>query len=103
MGAFLAAMLSSCYSTQTFVGDYQKLTYNGSENFYEYYTGKQCYLLGGLIPLGKKMSENPPLTNCEICTKQRFVDMLVSGATFRIFSMQSVTVNAVRREDNKQR
>ena len=99
--SFAAMFLSSCTKTQTYIGDYQKLTYNGSENHYEYYKGKQCYLLMGLIPLRNNQPETPPETNCEIRTKLTFVDCLVSGMTFGIFGMQTKEINAVRRENNK--
>lgn len=96
-----ATLLPSCMKTQTYIGDYQKLTYNGSENYYEYYKGKQCYLLAGLIPLKNNQPTTPPETNCEIKTKMTFVDCIVSGVTYGIFYMQTKEINAVRHEDNK--
>ena len=98
----LAAMLlPSCMKTQTYVGDYQKLTYNGSDNHYEYFKAKRVYLFGGLIPLGKCEPDIPPTVPCEILTKQTFVDGLLSGLTQQIVTFQTVQINAVKDENPK--
>ncbi len=92
----IAFGLTSCLKTQTYVGDYQKLTYNDSENYYPIYTAKQCYLIGGLIPLGRKMPEQAPSDNCAVKTKVKFIDGLVSSVTFGIFSMQTIGIDGVK-------
>lgn len=92
--------LTSCLKTQTYVGDYQKLTYNDSENYYPIYTAKQCYLIGGLIPLGRKMPEQAPSDNCAVKTKVKFIDGLVSSVTFGIFSMQTIEIDGVKNTNN---
>ena len=99
LAALVAMFLPSCMKTQTYVGDYQKQTYNGSENYYEYYKGRRCYLFFGLIPLSKGEPNTPPPPNCEILTKQTFVDCILSGLTYNLFSFQTVRINAVRDEN----
>lgn len=92
-------LLPSCMKTQTYVGDYQRQTYNGSENYYEYFKGRQSYLFGGLIKLGDCEPDTPPQGTCEILTKQSFVDALLSSLTFNIVTFQTVQINAVRDEN----
>lgn len=97
--ALSAFALPSCMKTQTYVGDYQKLTYNGSENYYEFYRGRRTYLFGGMIPLSKGEPNIPPSGNCEIITKQTFVDGLLSGLCDNLFSFQTIQINAVRHDN----
>ena len=94
-------LLPSCMKTQTYVGDYQKLTYNGSDNYYEYFKGRRSYLFGGLIPLGECVPDVPPTVPCEVLTKQSFVDGLLSSLTFNIVTFQTVQVNAIKDENPK--
>ncbi len=98
--ALSAFALPSCMKTQTYVGDYQKLTYNGSENYYEFYRGRRTYLFGGMIPLSKGEPNIPPSGNCEIITKMTFVDYLLSGLCDGLFSFQTIQINAVRHAQN---
>ncbi len=92
--------LPSCMKTQTYVGDYQKLTYNGSENYYEYYRGRRVYMFGGMIPISKGEPNVPPSGNCEIITKQTFLDGFLSGLCYNLFSFQTIQINAVRHAQN---
>ncbi|MBO7461150.1 MAG: hypothetical protein J6T96_00990 [Bacteroidales bacterium] len=92
---------TSCYSTKTYVGEYQEISHNGSADTYTYAKGKQLYLFGGLIPLGHTRVSTPKDGNCEVITKHTFLDLLISGITFEILTMQTVKVNAVTTESNK--
>lgn len=89
----------SCYSTKTYVGEYQEISHNGNADTYTYAKGKQLYLLGGLIPLGHTRVSTPKDGNCEVITKHTFLDLLISSITFEILTMQTVKVNAVTTEN----
>lgn len=98
--ALAMVAFSSCYSTKTYVGEYQEISHNGTADTYTYAKGKQLYLFGGLIPIGHTRVSTPKSGNCEVITKHTILDLLVSGVTFQIISMQTVKVNAVTENDN---
>ena len=97
--ALTMVAFSSCYSTKTYVGEYQEISHNGNADTYTYAKGKQLYLLGGLIPLGHTRVSTPKDGNCEVITQHTFLDLLISGITFENLTMQTVKVNAVTTEN----
>lgn len=98
--ALVLAMVafSSCYSTKTYVGEYQEISHNGTSDTYTYAKGKQLYLFGGLIPIGHTRVSTPKDGNCEVVTRVSFLDLLISGITCELITMQTIKVNAVTEE-----
>lgn len=87
------SLFSSCYTTWTTIGDYNKL--ESQMESYRYDQSKQMYLFGGLIPLGHK-NANVPNEPCQIKSKFKFVDYLVEGVTLGILSMRTTEVYALK-------
>jgi len=83
---FLA--LSSCMTTKTTVGTYKEET--GKE--YTYDKAKQLYLFWGLIPLGRTDAKTPTDGSCEIITKHKAGDFLISFFTVGLLSSQTIIV-----------
>lgn len=81
-----AFLLSSCMTTHNYVGKYQEMTDFGRTNDTLYDKTKQCYVIGGLVPLGQKRVKTPQ-TNCDVKTQMTFIDGLVSGCTGGFFTM----------------
>ena len=75
-------------TTRTTVGSYKEET--GKE--YTYDKAKQFYILFGLIPLGRTNAKTPVDGSCEIITKHRIGDFLISIITVGIVSSQTITV-----------
>ncbi len=94
----VVAVLSSCYSTRTTVGDFNKLTDDGDTNVGIVSKTKQCYVIANLVPLSMKHAETPPSVNCQIVTKFNPLDMLVSTCTGGLFSMKTIKVYGVASE-----
>ncbi len=86
--------LSSCMTTKTSVGEYKQQT--GNE--YTYAKGKQLWVFWGLVPLGRTDVATPPDGNCEVITKLKFGDFLISGLTAGILTSQTIKVKAKRDE-----
>ncbi len=76
--------------TKTSVGEYKQQT--GEE--YTYAKGKQLWLFWGIIPVGRTSVATPPDGNCEVVTKLKFGDFLISGLTGGILTSQTIKVNA---------
>ncbi|MBQ3658299.1 MAG: hypothetical protein II956_15890 [Bacteroidales bacterium] len=89
-----ALMFSSCFTTHNYVGKYAEMTDFGRTNDTLFAQTKQCYVVGGLVPLGQK-KVSAPKTNCDIQTKMTFVDALISGCTFGFFLRQTISVKSV--------
>lgn len=87
------SIFTSCYTTWTVVGDYDKLE-NQMES-YRYDHAKQFYLFGGLIPLGHAKAKVPN-EPCEIKTKFKFVDQLVECVTLGVLGMRTTEVYALK-------
>ena len=85
----ISAALTSCYVTRTTIGTGPM----GNDKTAKVYSKvKQGYLLGGLIPLATKQAGMPDHTHVQVKTSFKFVDMLISGITFGIYSQQTVEV-----------
>jgi hypothetical protein len=80
--------------TKTQVGEYTQQ--EGKE--YVYAKGKQMWLFWGLIPIGRTSVATPPDGNCEVITKFRFVDALISTVTAGIVTSYSIKVKAKKIE-----
>lgn len=92
LGAVL--LLPSCYSTKTQVGTYREQVKVEDTDTYNYSKGKQAYLFWGFLPLGRTQVATPQHGNCQVKTRQGFLDALVSVLTGGIFSMQTIKVKA---------
>ena len=84
--------LSSCMTTKTTVGTYTEKV--GAE--YTYAKGKQLWLFWGIVPLGRTDVSTPTDGNCEVITKYRFSDVIISSLTFGILKSYSIKVKAKR-------
>ena len=93
--ALVAFFCQSCFSTRTTVGDYHVTKKSSKAESYTYAKGKQVYLFWGLAPLGRTRVAVPPTGNCEIRTYFNFWDVLLSGITGGLFSMQTIKVKAL--------
>jgi hypothetical protein len=91
---FLASTFSSCMMTKTSVGEFQEQ--QGKE--YTYSKGKQMWLFWGLVPLGRTSVNTPGDGNCEVITKFKFSDVLISGLTVGILTSYSIKVKAKEKE-----
>lgn len=83
---------TSCYTTRTTVGNYKQLEKQGLKT-YQYDKDKQFYLFGGLIPLGHSHA-NTPNEPCEIKSKFKIGDLLISALTCEILTSRTVVVTA---------
>ena len=84
----LAIMATSCLTTKTNVGMYQQK--QGIEQTFE--RGKQLWLFWGLIPLGRTSVSTPSDGDCQVVTKFKFSDVLISGLTGGILYSYSIEV-----------
>lgn len=94
------AMMTSCYTTWTNVGNYRSLEKQGLDE-YRYEKDKQFYLFEGLIPLGHSHA-NTPNEPCEIKSKFNFGDFIITGITGGIISSRTVYVYALKGASNYQ-
>lgn len=90
LSIMLVSTLTSCLTTKTSVGAYKE----NQGNEYTYAKGKQFWLFWGFLPLGRTNVNTPGDGNCEVVTKFKFVDVLLSGLTAGIVSSYSIKVNA---------
>jgi len=81
-------------TTKTNVGTFKQDT----GETYRYGKARQLYLFYGLIPLGRSHAETPPSGSCQVVTKMRFVDFLISGLTVGILTSYSVKVYAKKQK-----
>jgi hypothetical protein len=79
-------------TTKTTVGSHTEET--GKE--YTYDKAKQFYVVWGLIPLGRTNAKTPADGSCEIITKHRLGDFLISFFTVGIVSSQTIIVKDKR-------
>ena len=86
-------VFTSCYTTWTIVGDYTQLEKQGLKS-YQYDKDKQFYLFGGLIPLGHSHVRTPN-EPCEIKSKFKVGDLLISAITCDIVTSRTVYVYAL--------
>jgi len=85
-----SVLLSSCLMTKTSVGAYKEAT---GQN-YTYDKGKQVWLFWGLLPMGRTDVSTPTTGDCEVITKFRITDVLISGLTLGIVTSYSIKVKA---------
>lgn len=77
-------------TTKTSVGQFRESS--GSE--YVYASGKQFWLFWGLIPLGRTSVNTPASGDCEVVTKFKIGDVLITGLTAGIVSSYTIKVKA---------
>lgn len=85
---------SSCMTTKTQVGNYPAET--GTE--YTYARGKQLWLFWGVVPLGRTNVNTPADGSCEVITRFKFTDVLISGLTAGIITSYSIKVKDKKQE-----
>jgi hypothetical protein len=90
LACFLAFGLSSCMTTKTVVGDYERQ----EGNSFTYAKSKQLWLFWGLIPLGKTRTNTPPDGHCLVITKHNFGDTIISFITGGILTSHTIKVKA---------
>lgn len=93
--AVVAVVMTSCYTTRTYTGNFIEQTDHGDTNVMPYSKAKQWYVIGSLVPLGMKHAPTPSTGNCEVVTKTKFVDALLGECTLGLFAVRTIEVNAV--------
>lgn len=88
----LTTTMSSCLVTKTSVGQFTET--RGKE--YTYAKGKQLWLCWGIIPLGRTNVNTPKDGNCQVVTRYKFGDFLITGLTAGILTSYSIEVKAKR-------
>jgi hypothetical protein len=84
-------------TTKTPVGNYLETT--GNE--YTYDKGKQFWVFWGLVPIGRTHINTPSDGSCQVVTKFKFTDVLISGLTAGIVTSYSIKVEAKRPSTEK--
>jgi hypothetical protein len=87
--------MSSCMTTKTSVGSFNEE--EGKE--YVYDRGKQMWLFWGLLPIGRTDLSTPSDGTCEIVTKFKFTDVLISSLTGGLVTSYSIKVKD-KKQDN---
>lgn len=85
-------LMTSCMTTKTSVGTYKE----EQGKTYTYSKGKQIWLFWGLVPLGRTSVNTPADGSCEIITKFKGIDVLISGVTGGFVVMYSIKVKDKR-------
>jgi hypothetical protein len=88
-------LMSSCMTTKTSVGSFNEE--EGKE--YVYDRGKQMWLFWGLLPIGRTDLSTPSDGTCEIVTKFKFTDVLISSLTGGLVTSYSIKVKD-KKQDN---
>lgn len=86
----LSLFLGSCMTTKTSVGTYRET----QGEVYTYDKGKQMWLFWGTIPIGRTNVSTPTNGSCEVITKFRLTDALISTLTVGIVTSYSIKVKA---------
>lgn len=94
VAGLLAGSFNSCMTTKTSVGEYEQQ--QGQE--YKYASGKQFWLFGGLLPLGRTNVATPTDGNCEVITRYNVGDVLINVLTLGILHTYTIKVKAKRVE-----
>ena len=81
-------LLTSCMMTKTPVGAY--LETPGKEVTCD--KGKQFWLVWGLMPIGRTHVNTPSNGNCQVTTKIKLTDFIISGLTGGIVTSTSIKV-----------
>tara|TARA_B110000459_G_scaffold78931_1_gene88793 strand:- start:201 stop:452 length:252 start_codon:yes stop_codon:yes gene_type:complete len=82
-------------TTKTSVGSFNEE--EGKE--YVYDRGKQMWLFWGLLPIGRTDLSTPSDGTCEIVTKFKFTDVLISSLTGGLVTSYSIKVKD-KKQDN---
>jgi hypothetical protein len=72
--------ITSCMMTKTPVGSYLETT----RKDVTFDKGKQYWILWGSVPLGRTHVNTPSNGNCQVVTKYKFSDVLITGLTVGI-------------------
>lgn len=75
-------------TTKTPVGNY--LSQQGKEVTYD--KGKQMWLFWGIIPIGRQHVNTPSSGDCQVVTKFRLSDVLISSLTGGLITSYSIKV-----------
>ncbi|HIN41202.1 MAG TPA: hypothetical protein EYM86_01955 [Flavobacteriales bacterium] len=70
-------LMSSCMTTKTSIGSFNEE--EGKE--YVYDSGKQMWLFWGLMPIGRTNVSTPADGSCEVVTRFKLTDALITGLT----------------------
>ncbi|MEY3592344.1 MAG: hypothetical protein RLZZ38_1320 [Bacteroidota bacterium] len=81
-------LMTSCMMTKTPVGAY--LETPGKEVTFD--KGKQFWLFWGIMPIGRTHVNTPSNGNCQVVTKIRLTDFIISGLTGGIVTSTSIKV-----------
>lgn len=84
----VSTLMTSCMMTKTPVGTY--LETPGKEVTFD--KGKQFWLFWGLMPIGRTHVNTPSNGNCQVTTKIRLTDFIISGLTGGIVTSTSIKV-----------
>lgn len=79
-------------TTKTSVGAFEQQ----QGQVYKYAKGKQVWLFGGLLPIGRTNVNTPGDGDCEVVTRYTFGDVLINVATLGILHTYTIKVNAKR-------
>lgn len=93
--ALSGALLTSCMTTKTPVGNY--LSQQGREVTYD--KGKQMWLFWGIVPIGRQHVNTPSSGDCQVVTRFRLSDVLISGLTAGILTSYSIKVEVKKGND----
>jgi hypothetical protein len=86
-------LLSSCMTTRTSVGEFKEI--QGTE--YTYAKGKQFWLFWGIMPIGRTTVNTPGDGNCEVITRFRISDAIITGITGGLLTSYSIKVKAKKK------
>jgi hypothetical protein len=84
----LLSGFTSCMMTKTPVGAY--LETPGKEVTFD--KGKQFWLFWGVVPVGRTHVNTPSNGNCQVTTKIKLGDFIISGLTVGIVTSTSIKV-----------
>lgn len=87
-GLFILLGMSSCMTTKTSVGEFRDLP--GKEVTYA--KGKQFWLFWGIVPIGRTDVPAPSHGNCQVVTKFKISDFLISAITGGLLTTYSIEV-----------
>lgn len=84
----MAVSFSPCMTTKTSVGEFNDLPGRGMT----YAKGNQFWLFWGIVPVGRTDVPAPSHGNCQVVTKFRISDFLISGITGGLLTTYSIEV-----------
>ncbi len=88
--------LPSCMTTKTSVGTFKEKS-ESTGRTYTFDKGRQIWLFWGFLPLGRTDVSTPPDGNCQIITKYRPLDIIITGVTFGFVKVYSIKVKAKKK------